>query len=32
MMGLDYATGAKPMTVAGRKPVEIEKDDQGKPT
>ena len=30
MMGLDYATGAT-MTVAGRKLVVIEKDDQGKP-
>ena len=30
MMGLDYATGGT-MTVAGRKIVVIEKDDQGKP-
>ena len=30
MMGLDYATGGT-MTVAGRKLVVIEKDDQGKP-
>ena len=30
MMGLDYATGGS-MTVAGRKIVVIEKDDQGKP-
>jgi branched-chain amino acid transport system substrate-binding protein len=30
MMGLDYATGGT-MTVAGRKIVLIEKDDQGKP-
>ena len=30
MMGLDYATGGS-MTVAGRKLVVIEKDDQGKP-
>lgn len=30
MMGLDYATGGA-MTVAGRKLVVIEKDDQGKP-
>ena len=30
MMGLDYATGGT-MTVAGKKLVVIEKDDQGKP-
>ncbi|MWO20052.1 ABC transporter substrate-binding protein, partial [Escherichia coli] len=30
MMGLDYATGGT-MTVAGKKIVVIEKDDQGKP-
>ena len=30
MMGLDYATGGT-MTVAGRKLVVIDKDDQGKP-
>jgi branched-chain amino acid transport system substrate-binding protein len=30
MMGLDYATGGS-MTVAGKKLVVIEKDDQGKP-